>query len=130
MIKQHQTQVAADPRQKEGPVPTGVVETKSQPPKRFWAKAKSEAVLRLLRGENIEIVSRELGITAARLTTWREAFLAGGAESLKRRSAADTVEVRRLNEKIGEQTMEIELLREKIRRLEEREPLAFRRSRR
>lgn len=38
--------------------------------------------------------------------------------SLKKRSPAEGAECRRLNEKIGEQTMEIELLREKIRLLE------------
>jgi hypothetical protein len=31
-----------------------------------------------LRGEPLDLVSRELGIPAARLTTWREAFLAAG----------------------------------------------------
>jgi transposase len=39
---------------------------------------KSAAVLRLLRGEDLETVSRELGVTAATLTGWRDSFLAGG----------------------------------------------------
>jgi hypothetical protein len=34
------------------------------------------AVLRLLRGEDLELVSRSLGVTAATLTAWRDAFLA------------------------------------------------------
>jgi transposase-like protein len=108
--------------------PTGTGETKATP-KRFWAQHKSEAVLRLLRGENIETLSRELGVTAAKLSQWRDAFLAGGADSLKKRSAAEEAEYKRLNEKIGEQTMEIELLREKIRLLEAKDPLGWRRSR-
>jgi len=37
---------------------------------------KSAAVLRLLRGEDLETVSRELGVTAATLTGWRDSFLA------------------------------------------------------
>jgi hypothetical protein len=36
------------------------------------------AVLRLLGGEDLELVSRSLGVTAATLTAWRDAFLAAG----------------------------------------------------
>jgi hypothetical protein len=36
--------------------------------KRFFAKHKARAVLRLLRGEPLEFVSRDLGLTAATLT--------------------------------------------------------------
>ena len=50
---------------------------------RFSAKRKSEAVLRLLRGEDLELVSREYTVTAATLSQWREAFLAGGQSSLQ-----------------------------------------------
>jgi transposase-like protein len=39
----------------------------------------------LLRGEDLELVSRELGLTAARLSQWREQFLAGGQANLKAR---------------------------------------------
>ena len=42
-------------------------------------------VLRLLRGEDLETVSRSLGVTAAALTGWRDAFLAAGEASLARR---------------------------------------------
>jgi len=45
---------------------------------RFSSRRKTEAVLRLLRGEALDAVSRELGVTAATLSGWREAFLAGG----------------------------------------------------
>jgi hypothetical protein len=34
---------------------------------RFFAKRKAEAVLRLLRGESLELLSRELGVTAGKL---------------------------------------------------------------
>ncbi|NLV98147.1 MAG: helix-turn-helix domain-containing protein [Desulfovibrionales bacterium] len=100
-----------------------------QAPKRFWAKHKADVVLRLLRGEDIDVLSRELGVTAARLSKWRNAFLASGADGLKKLSSTEEAEYKRLNEKIGEQTMEIELLREKIRLLEAKEPLMWRRSR-
>ncbi len=39
--------------------------------------------LRLLRGEDLELVSRELGVTAAELSGWRDTFLAGGEAALK-----------------------------------------------
>jgi transposase-like protein len=38
------------------------------------ARRKQEAVLRLLRGEDLELVSRELGVTAAELSGWRDQF--------------------------------------------------------
>ncbi|QAZ67452.1 hypothetical protein C3Y92_09545 [Solidesulfovibrio carbinolicus] len=47
-------------------------------PKRFWARHKTQAVLRQLRGEDIDLVSRELGVTAATLSQWRDTFLEAG----------------------------------------------------
>ena len=62
-----------------------------------------DAVLRLLRGEDLELVSRGLGVTAAELSGWREAFLAGGEASLKSRPAdARDAEIGRLKAKVGE----------------------------
>ena len=100
-------------------------------PQRFSAPKKTEVVLRLLRGEALDLLSRELGIPAARLATWREAFLDAGQEAMKQtpRDSRDR-ELGRLREKLGESTMEIELLREKIGRLETNRPLPPRRSRR
>src|SRR5437868_6021875 len=43
---------------------------------RMSRQRKRDAVLRLLRGEALETVSRSLGVTAATLTTWRDSFLA------------------------------------------------------
>ena len=43
---------------------------------------KRDAVLRLLRGEDLELVSRSLGVTAATLTNWRDDFLAAGEAAL------------------------------------------------
>ena len=45
---------------------------------RFSAKRKREAVLRLLRGEDLDLVSRELGVNGSTLAKWRESFLEGG----------------------------------------------------
>ena len=99
--------------------------------RRMSARRKQDAVLRLLRGEDLELVSRDLGVTAAELSGWREAFLAGGEASLKSRPAdAREAEIGRLKEKVGDLTMANELLGAKIGRLEANRPLARRRSRR
>ena len=99
--------------------------------RRMSARRKQEAVLRLLRGEDLELVSRELGVTAAELSGWRDQFLAAGGASLRSRPAdARDGEIGRLKEKVGELTMANELLGAKIERLETARPLARRRSRR
>lgn len=129
MMKRSESQTESASPAQGGRRPTGAGEAEQKAPKRFFPQHKTEAVLRLLRGEDIELVSRELGVTAARLTRWRDKFLASGAEGLKKRPAKEEAEVKRLREKIGEQTMENELLKEKIARMEQAAPLARRRSR-
>ena len=95
------------------------------------ARRKQSAVLRLLRGEDLELVSRELVVTAAELSAWREVFLAAGEAALKSRPAdARDGEIGRLKEKVGELTMTTELLEAQIERMEGGRPLARRRSRR
>jgi hypothetical protein len=102
-----------------------------EPRRRMSARRKQDAVLRLLQGEDLELLSRQLGVTAAELSGWREAFLAGGEASLKSRPAdARDGEIGRLKEKVGDLTMANELLAAKIERLETARPLASRRSRR
>jgi len=98
---------------------------------RMSAKRKQSSVLRLLRGEDLELVSRDLGVTAAELSGWRDAFLAAGEASLKSRASdGRDVEIGRLKEKVGELTMTRELLETKIDRLEQGHPLARRRRKR
>jgi len=43
---------------------------------------KTAAVLRLLRGEDLETVPRALGVSAATPSAWRDAFLAAGEAAL------------------------------------------------
>jgi len=107
----------------DGPTP--------EPRRRMSARRKQETVLRLLRGEDLELLSRQLGVTAAELSGWREAFLAAGEVALKTRPAdARDAEIGRLKEKVGDLTMANELLGAKIEQLETSRPLARRRSRR
>ena len=91
---------------------------------------KRGAVLRLLRGEDLETVSRALGVTAATLTSWRDAFLAAGEASLATRPAdGEELESGRLKARLGEMLLKQELLEAKIAALEEGRPLARRRPR-
>src|SRR5215211_7839827 len=86
-----------------------------EPRRRMSARRKQEAVLRLLRGEDLELISRAL---------------AGGEASLKSRPAdARDAEIDRLQAKVGELTMTNELLEGKIEHLETHRPLARRRPR-
>ena len=63
---------------------------------------KRDAVLRLLRGEDLEMVSRSLGVTAATLSGWRDAFLVAGEASLTSRPTdADALESGRLKARLG-----------------------------
>ena len=104
----------------DGPAPAG---SDWRNRRRMSARRKQSAVLRLLRGEDLELVSRELGVTAAELTAWRDA-------ALKTRPAdGRDAEIGRLKAKVGELTMANELLDAKIDRLETSRPLAQRRSR-
>jgi transposase-like protein len=82
----------------------------------------------VLRGEPLDSLARELGVTAATLAHWREEFLAGGQTALKRRPADERDdEIRRLRAKVGEITMNNELLLERCHRLEANLPLPRRR---
>ncbi len=95
---------------------------------RFSARRKTETILRLLRGESLDSLARELGVTAATLAGWREAFLAGGQAALKSRPADERDdEIQRLRAKVGEITMNNELLLERCHRLEATLPLPRRR---
>ena len=97
---------------------------------RMSRQRKRDAVLRLLRGEDLEMVSRSLGVTAATLSGWRDAFLAAGEASLASRPAAsEELESERLKAKLGEVLLREELLEAKIAALEGSRPLARRRSR-
>jgi transposase-like protein len=70
---------------------------------RMSRQRKRDAVLRLLRGEDLDLVSRGLGVTAATLSGWRDAFLAGGEANLATRpEGAEALESERLKARLGE----------------------------
>ena len=95
--------------------------------RRMTAGRKRDAVERVLRGEPLEIVAREVAVTAADLSAWRDAFLEAGEASLKSRPRDDRDEtIGRLRAKVGELTMDNELLHTKVERLEGGVPFAGR----
>jgi len=94
--------------------------------KRWSANRKKEVVLRLMRGEPVDALSRELGIEVYRLEEWHHKALQGIESALKAREGDPLMaELDAAFKHIGEITMENELLREKARRAH---PLAPRRS--
>jgi transposase len=80
---------------------------------RWSAGKKLDVVLRLLRGEKLDALSRELGVEAHRLAAWRDDFLAGGKQALRGRRplSEDDRALREAERKIGELTMEVEVWR-------------------
>ncbi len=96
---------------------------------RFSTKRKTAAVLRLLRGEDLELVSREYKVTAATLSQWREVFLAAGESGFRHKEAdIRDDQIQQLHSKVGELTMANDLLEHKIERMERRLPLPVRSS--
>ena len=111
--------------------PSGGAGPEPEPERRFSARRKLAAVTRLLRGEPLETLARELNVTAARLSEWRDRALVGAEAAMKARERdARDDEVLRLKAKLGEVTMANELLERKIAALEDGRPLARRRPRR
>jgi transposase len=95
---------------------------------RMSRQRKTTAVLRLLRGEDLETVSRERGVTAATLSGWHDAFLAAGEAALTTRAATgEELASERLKVKLGAALIERDLLNEKIALLEAGRPFARRR---
>jgi transposase len=80
--------------------------------KRWSAGRKREVVLRLLRGEPVDTVSREVSVPIYKLERWRDRALAGIDAGLKERES-DPLErqLDEANRRIGELMMEVEILR-------------------
>ena len=93
---------------------------------RWTAPRKREVVLRIFRGEPLELLSRELGVEIYRLEKWRDTALAGMEEALKARNGDPLKgELDNAMKRLGELTIENELLWARVRRPG---PLAKRRS--
>jgi hypothetical protein len=98
---------------------------------RWSARRKATVVLELIRGADLETVSRKYGVTAVTLTLWRNASLEGGEAGLNSR----TVEVsdekdKTLRSAVTGLVMDNELLKERVRQLEDEMPFLQWRSKR
>ena len=98
-------------------------------PGQRWSLArKREVALRLLRGEPLDALSRELGVEVYRLELWKEKALAGLDAGLKEREGDPLQnQLDAAMRRIGELSMENELLHARI---ERPGPLGGRRSKR
>jgi hypothetical protein len=112
--------------------PSGVAPAESPatgglaPGQRWSAARKREVVLRMLRGESVEALSRELGVEIYRLEKWRDKGLSGIDAALKEREGDPVqAELSAAMRRIGELTMQNELLWQRVRKPG---PLAKRRS--
>ena len=103
-------------------VPEGTEGTNGVDPatRRWTASRKLDAVMCVLRGQPLDTISRKYGVSLHDLTTWRNKVLSGAESALKTKDTDEPqdAEKKTLLSKIGEITMDCELLREKIRRLE------------
>ncbi len=85
--------------------------------KRWSVNRKKDAVLRMMRGEPVEALSRELCIEINRLEEWRDKALQGIEDALKTREGDPlATELDAAMRRIGEISLENELLRERIKK--------------
>lgn len=86
-------------------------------PKRWSAARKMEVIVRYLRGESLDNLSREIGVAASQIEKWHQKALKGIELSLKDREGDPLQNDLNLAKKhIGELCMENELLKEKGRK--------------
>lgn len=85
--------------------------------KRWTASRKTEVVLRYMRGESLDSLSRAVGIPASVVEEWYHAAMRGIETSLKSRNNEPLqAELDAAKRRIGELSMENELLMERSRR--------------
>ena len=79
---------------------------------RWSARRKEGVVMRLLRGESLDLLARETGQPAGRISGWREDFLGAGREGLKARPlGSEDRALADAQRKVGELSMEVDILK-------------------
>jgi len=82
----------------------------SNPRRRWTTDRKMDVVLRLLRGEGLDALSRECRVSAGDLERWRDEFIRGGREGLRARGkSSEAKALRDAQAKIGDLTMRLEI---------------------
>jgi hypothetical protein len=85
--------------------------------KRWSAQRKKDVVLRMICGEPLDLLSQELCIEVCRLEEWHEKALQGMEEALKLREGdSHLAELEAAMRRIGEISLENEMLREKMKK--------------
>ena len=116
MTKKHRIRLV-DPQGGRSPTPGSA---SRQDKGRWSSQRKTEVVLRLLRGETLDALSRELGVSSARLAEWRDEAIAAMQAGLQSREPDHRDGfIHDLKAKVGDQAMQIELLERKIEILED-----------
>jgi hypothetical protein len=90
------------PQERTGP-------TSEDLPERWSTQRKTELILRLLRGEPVDAVSRQSQVPAHELESWKRVFLETGARGLRSRTEPEERELKLARAKIGELIMRLEL---------------------
>jgi transposase len=100
-----------------------------KPRERRTAKFKERVVQRMLAGEPVAGLSRELGVRRSLLYRWREAYRKEGISGFRpigrsggspeKQAAAAEARIRELERKVGHQTMVIDFLRRAFKRVGE-----------
>jgi hypothetical protein len=83
-------------------------------PERWSVQRKTDLVLRLLRGESLDAVSRENQVPAHELESWKRVFLETGTRGLRTRADPEERELTLARAKIGELMMRLELAEDLI----------------
>jgi transposase len=79
---------------------------------RWSARRKEGVVMRLLRGESLDLLARQSAQPAGRISAWREEFLTAGREGLKARPLpVEDFTLREAQRKVGELSMELDILK-------------------
>jgi transposase len=101
---------------KRKPAPGNEAPTGEAPelPERWSAPRKTELVLRLLRGEALDAVSRESQVPAHEVENWKRVFLEQGTRGLRIRGEPEERELTLARAKIGELMMRLELAEDLI----------------
>ena len=84
---------------------------------RWTAKRRTALVMQVLKGEtSAQEAARKHGLTVAEVEDWRDRFLSGAENALRSRpkdeEAVKDDRIRKLERKIGEMTLDMDILRE------------------
>ncbi|MDW6021978.1 transposase [Mesorhizobium sp. BAC0120] len=105
--------------------------------RRFGREVKLAAVERMLAGEKVAALSKELGVACKMLYEWRARYLSGGASALREpgqprkepqleppRTPADLgqaqARIAELERKVGQQQLKLDFFREALRQVREK----------